>query len=1018
MMSTACGGGGGSQNSPVTVSTPPASGGGSTGGGGSTAPVSITVTPSTPTVVMGATQQFSAVASNGATVSWSASYGTITNSGLYTAPANGFPFDTVTAFTGTVSKAVSVTLVLPTLTVTNASSFAASADETISMSLSGVYGSISVAFSRAGGVLMPPEYDPGQIDPYVKRIRVPYGSVSGNIVLTRTAYGFPDATVSIPFTRLPNLRIRAGHKDLSAGESIQIQSRFLGSATTMPITWSSTAGTVDANGSFTAPLVTSETFVRARGCINNGRSCDEILFRVAPIVIRPTEGVVAANSNLGLQAVQNGSVITPQWSLPAGGGTIDANGIFNPSGTVAEAGLLPVSAMNSGQSGNDNLVVAEKFSGAVAHVYDYADQSNHGFEGSNAIYTVVAGNRLYVSNFGERYATVNGAFAAPPSDAAFKSIDIYDVTNPAKPVWIDAVESGLRYAYDAFASGNKFYEIQTGYGVPNALATYQIQNGTLALLGIQPLPAFVKTGRVGTKLYGVKSADVVQNKVTVTEIDVATMGVRELSITSQSFGVSSLIGDGSRLYVAFVANLSLSTYDISGANPALLSTIQPDNGVFQMYLQGHLLFSRGKIFDVTGTQPMQVGNVDIENVEGVVGSTAYGRTYIKRIQYSVADISDPGNPLTKATFADYGSFGTSSSDGRYAYVADGESGVLVYDTLVPSGPKETIRQNAFYQGPVTDQDSTATTFIVSGRDYFGSGGIVIFDISQPGQLLPTSILTKPAEMGYAVRIYGNYAYVAMQNTLWVVDFTDIAHPVLITTLNISGTRLDIVGSRLYVASDANLLTLDLTNPALPVQVSSQPLSGIVSGFAHSGTRLFVASAGHGVSIYDASTAPATLLGTLPLSEALFDMTVAGDTIYLAALDDGVLIADATDATAPRLLTKFSLPHIRSQYFPGAPPVSNTAIAVTYSGNTLYVGGYLSSVIGYDVSSPAHPRVISSEFYGAALATYVTSMAMKGPDLFIAGDIGVGSSLVRADYSSPRNTILLREFPPALQWQLP
>ena len=90
----------------IPVSGSSGGGGGGGGGGGSSAPV---ISPSKVTVVLGATQQFSA---SGAT-SWSAVSGTVTSTGLYTAPASmpASGTDTVTASNSSGSSAATITLV-------------------------------------------------------------------------------------------------------------------------------------------------------------------------------------------------------------------------------------------------------------------------------------------------------------------------------------------------------------------------------------------------------------------------------------------------------------------------------------------------------------------------------------------------------------------------------------------------------------------------------------------------------------------------------------------------------------------------------------------------------------------------------------------------------------------------------------------------------------------------------------------------------------------------------------------
>jgi hypothetical protein len=104
----------------LTLVVTPGSGGGGSGGGGSAV---LTVSPASPSVVQGLTQQFSAMLSGVAqnNVTWSASAGAITAAGLYTAPAQ-IPVPnpvTITAVAGGQTATGKVTVlsnVPPTIT--------------------------------------------------------------------------------------------------------------------------------------------------------------------------------------------------------------------------------------------------------------------------------------------------------------------------------------------------------------------------------------------------------------------------------------------------------------------------------------------------------------------------------------------------------------------------------------------------------------------------------------------------------------------------------------------------------------------------------------------------------------------------------------------------------------------------------------------------------------------------------------------------------------------------------------
>jgi len=91
----------------LTVPVSGSSGGTSGGGGGSSQPISVV--PSTAAVVLGTTQQFTA----GGATSWGVTAGTITNAGLYTAPAvmPASPTVTITATGSSGQGTATVTLI-------------------------------------------------------------------------------------------------------------------------------------------------------------------------------------------------------------------------------------------------------------------------------------------------------------------------------------------------------------------------------------------------------------------------------------------------------------------------------------------------------------------------------------------------------------------------------------------------------------------------------------------------------------------------------------------------------------------------------------------------------------------------------------------------------------------------------------------------------------------------------------------------------------------------------------------
>ena len=210
---------------------------------------------------------------------------------------------------------------------------------------------------------------------------MPFGSVSGPVYLTLAPLlqGASETTNSVAFTRLPNLHIHAPAKDLSSGETMQFSSSLLGADTPAQINWTATSGSFSGNGLYHAPVVTSESFDRVTGCLQDTLSCDTVLLRVLPMRIAPDAPVVGLGNSIQLDAELGGALQTAQWSVLAGGGTISSGGLYTASSVAAKAGPVPVSAAVSSTSEETSVAVTGAFPGLVNRTYEYVDFHNNNY---------------------------------------------------------------------------------------------------------------------------------------------------------------------------------------------------------------------------------------------------------------------------------------------------------------------------------------------------------------------------------------------------------------------------------------------------------------------------------------------------------------------------------------------------------------------------------------------------------------------------------------------------------------
>src|SRR5208282_1060628 len=331
------------------------------GGSGSQAPPppppsqvnSVTVTPNSSPVLTGASQLFTAqVTGTGPfnpNVTWSvngvnggnSTFGTIVG-GEYTAPTvPPNPSGVVITATSVQDSAIfgtSTAIVYAPATLTSIMPDAASAGELITINGQNLEAVTEVFFSGVNGTSIP--WFPQQQNSNTQfTITVPFGTTTGPIYAIVTPFlGTNLTTNSLPLTRLPNLRVHASNKDLSSGETLQLDWRLLGANTPSVVNWTADSGSISAQGVFQAPVVSSESYSHVTGCLQKTNLCDTVLLRILPFRIGPSNPIVNVGNTIQLDAVQGGSFLSPQWSVLAGGGSITSGGLYTAPTGAAQAG--------------------------------------------------------------------------------------------------------------------------------------------------------------------------------------------------------------------------------------------------------------------------------------------------------------------------------------------------------------------------------------------------------------------------------------------------------------------------------------------------------------------------------------------------------------------------------------------------------------------------------------------------------------------------------------------------------
>lgn len=355
--------------------------------------------------------------------------------------------------------------------------------------------------------------------------------------------------------------------------------------------------------------------------------------------------------------------------------------------------------------------------------------------------------------------------------AGFAGLTIADLSNPVVPVIIGSLGSD-GYATQVTAKGDIAFVVDDETGVPLAHTGLQIVD-----LSDPAIPSLL------TKRFGAGfSGDVA---VAGTLAFVANDGLRVVSLDNpdvpEQIGALKLHDWIATWAVAYEADrVYVADYDavpgvriISVADPTTPTSL----GFYNTYTDPNSLVARGKLL------------------------------YIADGNLRIADVSDPAAPTPVAGLVTPGASQEVWLDGDYAYLADGDAGLLIVDIADPYAPRIV---------GTLDSPGFATGVCVSGtRAYVADGplGLLIVDVSNPA--LPVLLGWRDTP-GHArrVKVTGDFAIVADQlGGLQVMDVSEPTAPSLYTAAaykrQTNARNVIVDGDRLVVAAGGQLLVLSL-----------------------------------------------------------------------------------------------------------------------------------------------------------------------------------------------------------------
>jgi uncharacterized protein (DUF1800 family) len=295
----------------------------------------ISVSPSTATIVLGGTRQFTA--SGQSNVTWSASAGSISSTGLYTAPAAMPASSTVTitaAGTGNQTGTAKVTLVSP-ITVSPAT-VGVNLGATQQFSASGqtnVTWSVSAGSITASGLYTAPATMPA----------------SSTVTITATGAGNQKGTATVTLlTPSPTIVVDPATANVTLGTTKQFN------AGGQTVTWSASAGSISATGLYTAPTTmpaSNSVTITATG--TGSQKGTAVVTLVQPPAITVSPATVNVNLGATQQFTASGQT-SVTWSASAG--SISATGLYMAPAAMQPSNTVTITATGVGNQSGTAIV--------------------------------------------------------------------------------------------------------------------------------------------------------------------------------------------------------------------------------------------------------------------------------------------------------------------------------------------------------------------------------------------------------------------------------------------------------------------------------------------------------------------------------------------------------------------------------------------------------------------------------------------------------------------------------------
>lgn len=280
--------------------------------------------------------------------------------------------------------------------------------------------------------------------------------------------------------------------------------------------------------------------------------------------------------------------------------------------------------------------------------------------------------------------------------------------------------------------------------------------------------------------------------------------------------------------------------------------------------------------------------------------------------------------------------------GNYAFVANGNNGLVIIDISEPSMPVQV--STLYLQAPAVD------IVIVDTLAYIAAlGKLVIVNVADAYAPVVVGSWNPHGPFDYvrSVQVQSDFAYVANFDLgLWVIDISNPQTPISIDSITFGlAMDVDINGNYAYCAAEDNgVVIINITDPYNIFIEGMLDTPGSAHGICYFGYHVSVADV-FSTRIIDVTDAanPIEVGVYNNLTYFAQDVAISGNFAYVAYGEDGLRIVD-----------------ISNPYFPqevGFVDTPDNARGIAVLGNYAYIADFNSGLRIIDVTNPSNPYEI-------------------------------------------------------------